>query len=86
MLSRIFVDHDPSYFGIILAYLRDDKIQASALKNVELEDMQDEFDFYKLQVPEELVSIYYLLIFVIYLIIQDSSIRSPCCTRTTSTW
>jgi len=48
---EFFIDHDPQYFGIILNFVRDGKLRNADLKSVDLEDLRDEFKFFKIPVP-----------------------------------
>jgi len=48
-----FVDRDPEYFSVLLNYLRSGKVNLSKYRyNSVLEDLQAEFDFYGLKLPE----------------------------------
>lgn len=43
-----FIDRDPSHFGIVLKYMRDGKVRNSDLKSVDPDDLQEEFQFYRI--------------------------------------
>jgi len=43
-----FIDRDPRYFGIILNFIREGKVRATDLKSVEIEDLLEEFQFFRI--------------------------------------
>lgn len=51
---EFFIDHDPQYFGIVLNYIRDGKLRNGDLKTVDLDDLREEFKFFKIPVPPTL--------------------------------
>jgi hypothetical protein len=53
-LGQYFIDRDPVYFGRILSYLRTGTFNKSGLTSEDIEGLIAEFDYYQLELPEQL--------------------------------
>jgi len=49
--GEFFIDHDPKYFRLILNFLRDGEFLDSDIKDVVLDELGREFDFFKIPRP-----------------------------------
>jgi len=49
--DRYFIDRDPTYFEIVLNFMREGRLRNTGLQNIDLEDLRSEFQFYKIDMP-----------------------------------
>jgi len=45
-----FIDHNPRFFGLVLDFLREGKFRSSDLKSIDMEELQEEFNFFRIPV------------------------------------
>ena len=67
---RYFIDRDPTYFEIVLNFMREGRLRNTGLQNTDLEDLRHEFQFYKVDLPDFMqpapVSKQFFFIFLFY--------------------
>lgn len=49
--SEYFIDHDPKHFPLLLNYLREGKLRAAELESVNMVELQEEFEFFRIPTP-----------------------------------
>eukprot|EP00026_Physarum_polycephalum_P009736 Phypoly_transcript_09870.p1 GENE.Phypoly_transcript_09870~~Phypoly_transcript_09870.p1 ORF type:complete len:411 (+),score=55.18 Phypoly_transcript_09870:129-1361(+) len=49
--GEFFIDRDPTYFEIVLNFMREGRLRNTGLHNTDLEDLRHEFQFYKVDMP-----------------------------------
>jgi len=53
--GEYFIDHDPKHFRLVLNYLRDGRLRNTELRSIDMVDLIQEFQFYKIEPPASLV-------------------------------
>jgi BTB/POZ domain len=54
LILRYFIDRDPTYFEIVLNFMREGRVRNLGLQNIVLEEVRNEFQFYKIPFPNSL--------------------------------
>jgi len=49
--GEFFIDRHPKYFGLILNYLREARLRESDLTTVDWKELQEEFEYFRVEVP-----------------------------------
>jgi len=49
--GEYFIDHDSTYFGLVLDFLRDGQLNAMQLKTIDMDKLHESFKFFKIEVP-----------------------------------
>ena len=71
---RVFVDHDPKYFSVILNYMREGRIRPSAVNSADYGDLIREFEFFNIPYPSWLQVSFFILTQFYYSLCFDNFI------------
>lgn len=61
-IGYYFLDRTPTYFGMVLSYLRDGRLELRGKSSFEIELIKEEFDFFLITVPQFMSKFFNIII------------------------
>lgn len=66
LIGYYFIDRTPTYFGLVLGYLRDGNLDLEGKTASQIKLIKEEFDYFLVNAPNNLRMLFYLLVFFFF--------------------